>query len=156
MSILPLSPSRSEVEADDCSQSGDCDQRDVSCCNWCGNLCSAWELDETPKDCDCFFVFRGCEGDECGVGVEGAENGDDGKIEHPHKSDKTASSPSKHTSILIGFTDQHLLKLDVHATDLHISNKFSAFFRSFSFWNALKSSTKDFKHTAHPSRPKCR
>ncbi len=130
---LPFSSRRSEVETNYRSQSGDCDKRDVSSSDRRGDVCSTWEGDEPPKDACGFFAFWWCECDEGGVWEECAEDGDDCEVEHPHKSNKATSSPSEHTAILIRFTDQHFLKVVVHSADLHIPNKLSAFFRSFSF-----------------------
>ena len=88
-----------EVKADDSSQSGDRDESDVTrrdCGRW--TLLSDWDCEQAEQELICVFLFGRGKGDELNVWPDCAEDGDNEKVEHPHKSDETASSPSKFCS----------------------------------------------------------
>ena len=88
-----------EVKADDSSQSGNRDESDVTRCD-CGRwtLLSDWDCEQAEQELICVFLFGRGKGDELNVWPDCAEDGDNEKVEHPHKSDETASSPSKFCS----------------------------------------------------------
>ena len=97
--FILLFSSWGEVKADDSSQSGDRDESDVTrgdCGRW--TLFSDWDCEQTEQELVCVFLLGRGKGDELNVWPDGAEYGNDEKVEHPHKSDETASSPSEFSS----------------------------------------------------------
>ena len=88
-----------EVKADDSSQSGNRDESDVTRCE-CGRwtLLSNWDCEQAEQDLICVFLFGRGKGNELNVCPDCADDGDNEKVEHPHKSDETASSASEFSS----------------------------------------------------------